>query len=216
MNDWIEKIIYGNPTSDQLELMQQATEYDYLLPDMLKMVFPSNISTMAHDELTEIVEYQKQFNFLNPATKKRYIAYDADLVKSVANFVYNKFGLNVTEVFQEMVNETKPLLLKLKYAFQRPRPYTLAHYYKQSVFPILATSALSPSYPSGHVFQTTLLVETLGSLEPKTYNELNDLLLDVCEQRLFYRLHYPSDNDMAIQFAKMITQSKQWTTKYNI
>lgn len=216
MKDWLEKIVYGNPTSDQLELLQKATEYDYLLPEMFEAPCPSNISTLTQDELSAVVDYQKQFNFLNPATKKRYIAYDADLVKSVVNFVYNRFGVDITELFESIIEETKPILLKLKYKFQRPRPYVLAKYYKQSIFPVLTPTAISPSFPSGHVFQVALLMETLGSAEPKMYNDLNNLLLDVCEQRLFYRLHYPSDNDMAIRFAKTITQSKEWTKKYNI
>lgn len=216
MKDWLEKIVYGNPTSDQLELMQKVSEYDYLLPEMFEAPCPSNISTLTQDELVAIVEYQKQYNYLQPAVKKRYMAYDADLVKSVANFVYNRFGIDITELFQNIVDETKPILLKLKYHFQRPRPYVLAQYYRQSVFPILTPSAISPSFPSGHVFQMALLTETLGSAEPRTYNDLNNLLLDICEQRLFYRLHYPSDNDTAILFAKKIVQSKEWTTKYNI
>jgi hypothetical protein len=217
MNQSLEDVIYGNPTSEHLEILQMQTPYDYLLPKIFETVCPSNISTLTQDELDVLVEYQKQFNYLPKSTIKRYEAYDNDLIKSAANFIYNRHnGYDLRELFNEIITSTKPILLKLKYKYQRPRPYVLAAHYKKSVFPVNTITAISPSFPSGHVFQMALLVETLGSMEPIMYNDLQNLMIDISEQRLFYRLHYPSDNDVAMQFAKIICQSKEWTKKYNI
>jgi hypothetical protein len=217
MNPQLEVITYGNPTREQLEKMQQATPYDYLLPIMFDNTHcPSNISTLTHDELKELVQYQQHYNFLPESTKRRYEAYDKDLSQATANYIYNKTGINIKEAFDEMIQETKPVLLKLKYKFQRPRPYQLAWHFKQSIFPIFSLTANSPSFPSGHIFQLTLLTETMGNIHPSIYDHLKHLMSEVCEQRLFYGLHYPSDCDAAQQLAKTITRSKEWTKKYNI
>jgi hypothetical protein len=217
MNPQLEIIKYGNPTREQLGIMQQVTVWDYLLPKMFEEVHcPSNISTLTHDELKELVEYQKLYNQLPEPTKKLYQQYDMDLVQAVSTQIRNSTGADISPMFQEIIADTMPLLLKLKYKHQRPRPYMLAYYYKQSIFPKTSISALSPSFPSGHIFQLTLLVETLGNKQPKLYDQLHTILSDNYEHRLFYGVHYPSDLDAARTLAMMIITSKEWTKKYNI
>lgn len=216
MSQSVEQVVYGNPTREQLELMQRVTPYDYLLPKMFETVCPSNISTFIQDELRTLVEYQKEYNFLSEAVKKRYAAYDYNLPKAIINYISNRYNLDTANLVDEIIRTTLPIILKLKYKYQRPRPYTVAYYYKQSVFPLTTESAISPSFPSGHSFQATLIQETLGNLYPEIYNDLKKLTADICEQRLFYGVHFPSDLDNGIMFAKMITTSKEWTTKHNI
>lgn len=216
MKQWLEELHFGNPTRAEVELLQQKTAYDYLLPDMFKASYPSNISTTVQDELDVLIEYQKQYRILPKSVKQRYEFYDKNLEQAIANYVYNKCGIDVKDMLQEMFTETIPLILKLKYKFQRPRPYQVAEYYKKSVFPMLTETAINPSYPSGHVMQVAMFVHTFGNIHPRTYNDLKQLQIDVCEQRLFYGVHFPSDCDAAIEFAKIITSSKEWTSKYNI
>jgi hypothetical protein len=216
MKHSLEEIIYGNPTRDQLEYLQKKSEYDSLLPEMFQITCPSNVSTLTQDELKALVEYQKEYNYLPEAVKKRYSKYDSELDKSIINYVYNLWRWDITDLVEDIMESTKPLLLKLKYKYQRPRPYQLAYEYKQSVFPIITSSALSPSFPSGHSFQAQIIANTISSINPKVHNDMNKLVLDVNEQRLFYGVHYPSDIDNAKTFAQILTTSKEWTTKYNI
>ena len=216
MKQALEEVVYGNPTREQLELLQKKSQYDYLLPEMFEAEPPSNISTLTQDELRALVDYQKQYNFLPENIKKRYQAYDDDMCKAIVNFIYNNHNVDVTELVQSIFTDTLTIILKLKYKFQRPRPFQLGFYYKQSIFPVQTLTAISPSYPSGHVMQVALVAQTLGNLYPKTYQDLSRLLTDVIEQRLFYGLHYPSDCDRAVDFAKTIVKSKEWITKYNI
>jgi len=216
MNNSLEEIKFGNPTRDQLEYLQKACEYDYLLPEMFKHNFPSNISTHTQDELHVLVEYQKEFNSLPDSTKKRYVKYDQELSTSIINYVYNLYRWDITDIVLEIIQSTMPVLLKLKYKFQRPRPYQLALSYKKSLFPMQSLSANNPSFPSGHSFQANLIADTLSSIEPKLYNDMKKIVLDINEQRLFYGVHYPSDIDSAKTFADYILKSKEWTTKFNI
>lgn len=216
MKQLLEEVVYGNPTREQIEQLQKPTQFDYLLPSMFEVTCPSNISTLTQDELRAIVDYQKQYNYLPESVKKRYQAYDDDIGRAIVNFIYNKHQIDITEMVKQIFIDTLPIILKLKYKFQRPRPFQLGYYYKQSIFPVQTLTAISPSFPSGHVFHVALVAETLGNVYPKTYQDMSKLLSDVIEQRLFYGLHYPSDCDRAVDFAKTIVRSKEWIAKYNI
>ena len=98
MKQWLEELHFGNPTRAEVELLQQKTAYDYLLPEMFKASFPSNISTTVQDELDVLVEYQKQYRILPKNVKQRYEFYDKDLEQAIVNYVYNKCGIDVKEL----------------------------------------------------------------------------------------------------------------------
>ena len=103
MNQSVEQVVYGNPTREQLELMQRVTPYDYLLPKMFETLFPSNISTFVQDEIKTLIEYQKEYNFLSDSVKKRYAAYDYNLPKAINNYVANRYNFDATNIIDEIV-----------------------------------------------------------------------------------------------------------------
>jgi len=215
MRQSVDEVVFGNPSFEQITLVQSATEFDFLLPDIFNTPCPINTSTMVQDELQVLVQYQKEFQHLTESKTKRFAYYDHNLANTVINFLRN-YELDATELVNEIINWTKPFLLKIKYKYQRPRPYQLACYYKTSLFPRRSASADTPAYPSGHTFQMHLIQETIGSMYPQVYADLTKLTKEVNEQRLYYGLHFPSDVDFAKQCADKVLKSKIWTTKYNI
>jgi hypothetical protein len=106
--------------------------------------------------------------------------------------------------------------MKLKFFYQRPRPYQVAQYYKAKLFPFKSGSAISPSYPSGHSFQARLLTELIGNKYPEHYEFLKSLTHDISMSRMFLGLHFASDIDFAVYCAKAVAQSKEFTSKYGI
>jgi hypothetical protein len=94
--------------------------------------------------------------------------------------------------------------LRLKHTFQRPRPFQLALTSPPEVW--IATSAQSPSFPSGHALQSMLGAVGLltqrgfGRLDPsrKDSDSEADLFVrwvaGVGDRRVIAGLHYPSDN----------------------
>ena len=215
MKQQVDDVVFGNPSFEQINLVQRATEFDFLLPEIFNTPCPINTSTMVQDELRVLVEYQKEFKSLTESKIKRFEYYDRNLVNAVINFLRN-YEIDATELVNEIVNVTKPFLLKIKYKYQRPRPYQLAYYYKSSLFPHKSVSADSPSFPAGHTFQITLIQETIGSIYPQVYADLCKLTKETNEQRLYYGLHFPSDIDFAKQCAEAVIKTKVWTAKYKI
>ena len=215
MKQIVDEVIFGNPSYEQIPLVQSATDFDFLLPEIFKTVCPINTSTLVQDELKVLVEYQKDFKSLTENKIKRFAYYDHNLSNVVVNFLSN-YEIDATEMVEEIINMTKPLLLKIKYKFQRPRPFQLASYYKESLFPRKSNSADSPSFPAGHTFQMNLIQETIGSIYPDTYADLRKLTKEVNEQRLFYGLHFPSDIDFGKECADAVVKTKIWTGKFQI
>jgi len=216
----LDNITYGNPNQNQLDDLQRESYLDSLLPMFAEYTPPLNSSEATKQELNVIVDY---INSMNEEENKtlyfnRYKLYD----KSLSDFVKNgliKGGqdqLATNKLIDSIIYDIKPLLLKLKYHFQRPRPYQLAQYYKLKLFPFPSESADTPSYPSGHAFQGKVITEVVGTLYPSTYSFMKNLFDDICYSRLYLGLHFQSDIDMGILFAEFVLESEEFRSKYQI
>lgn len=221
MNQWLDNITYGNPPDRYLPYLKKAG-YASLFPELLINKFPANSSEAAQDELRELIAYQNSEEQKNEKMLGRYIIYDKELINIFKRYAREKMapiekeGENIEELIDNCIADIMPILMQLKYKFQRPRPYQLAQYYKARLFPFKSSKAATPSYPSGHTFQAAVLTELLGNKFPEHYNYLTEMTSDIATSRLFLGLHYPSDNDFAYKCAKAVASSKEFTQKYGI
>jgi hypothetical protein len=216
MKQWIDELTYGNPSRDQVDALASSSEFDFLLPQIFKTEMPKNGSESTQDELKKLVEYQKDFTKLPQAVRDRFVSYDRDVISVVIDFINKRHNFDMEVLIKEMVTSTIPLIYKIKFNYQRPRPYQLAEHTKDSLFPLFSVSSDTPSFPSGHSFQMRIITNTIGSIHPTTYQDLQKLSFEVNEQRLYYGLHYPTDIDFGKYVADVLTTSKEWTTKYKI
>jgi len=138
------------------------------------------------------------------------------LIDIFKNYCKNKIGEDMDAIIDELIEESKYLIVKLKFHYQRIRPYQLAGQLKAKLFPFKSVAAINPSYPSGHTFQARMLTEYIGNKHPQHYEPLANLTNDVATSRMFLGLHFQSDNDFAHFCAKKLIQSKQFTSKYGI
>jgi hypothetical protein len=122
----------------------------------------------------------------------------------------------MTTLVDSIIEDTLPLLIKLKYYHQRPRPFQLADYYKLKLFPYKSFSADSPSFPSGHSFQGKILTEVVGNHYPETYSYMKKLFDDISYSRLYLGLHYQSDIDVGIFCAEKVLELKEFKSKYKL
>ena len=95
----------------------------------------------------------------------------------------------------ELNNVAGSIILDLKYHYNRPRPYMLA---KEFEIPldtneIKNTTKDSPSYPSGHAAQGTLVANYLAYINPSHKMEFLKLGRDIGKSRVIAKVHYPSD-----------------------
>ena len=107
---------------------------------------------------------------------------------------------------KDMVEELKDacgaIVLDLKYHFNRPRPYLLAplYYIDLDTNEIKDTTFDSPSYPSGHATQGTLIANYLANKYPLHRGKFLKLGRDIVRSRVIAKVHYPSD----VQMGEMI------------
>lgn len=213
----LDEITYGNPNQEQIIHLQTDSYTDCLFDDLSTFTFPKNSSEATREELNYLVDctnnLQKRNEFL-----KKFMTYDKFLLRYFLDGMV-KAGEDKDEIAKlitGIIEDTKPLLNKLKFHFQRPRPYQLAQYYKLKLFPFPSATSDSPSFPSGHAFQAKLVTEVLGNRYPKSYAFMQDVFMDICMSRVFMGLHYQSDIDVGIFAAEKVLQLKEFKDKYKI
>ena len=95
---------------------------------------------------------------------------------------------------KELLKHTSPIILKLKYHYNRPRPEQLAKEMGLKFHSEPLDSARTPSYPSGHAAQGRFIGRYLSDMYPKHENELMKLGNEIGTGRLVAKVHYPSDD----------------------
>lgn len=216
----LDLITYGNPTIEQIQYINTESYLDYLFKELSTYTFPKNSSEATKEELNDIVEFLKVLD--SEENKQQYLPRYRSLDANLGKFFKQgliKGGKDEQEVINlvdGIINDTKPLLFKLKYHFQRPRPYQLSEYYKLKLFPYHSLSDRSPSFPSGHAFEGRILTEVIGNVYPNLYSLMQNLFQDICYSRVYLGLHYQSDIDVGIFCADKVLECKEFKTKYKL
>jgi hypothetical protein len=212
----MNNIVWGNPTTKYMVYLQSEGKYDYLLENLKQYNPPTNDSDATREELKQLILIQRHHAQHNSALVEKYWDYDSNLKDVFIVYCNEIIGEDKTPIINSLIEETKTLLMKLKYHFNRARPFQLAYYYKARLVPVTNYTSDTPSYPSGHAFQAHLLCEVIGSLYPTHYQDLNKLAMDISRSRLFFGLHYQSDIDFSIFVANALLKDKKFTKEYGI
>jgi hypothetical protein len=213
----LEELVYGNPNRSYLIYLETENYLDSLLNELQSYPFPPNDS---EETAKEIYELSKNVAALkdNPAAMNRFLNYDLDF----ETFIIQKMkdaGLPEKDVRELVINLHKdivPLLVKLKYHYNRPRPFQVAYYKKLSFYPYKSYSADSPSYPAGHAFQARIYAEVLGNTYPKFYQALKELSYDIATSREYLGVHYHSDIEFAAYCADTVLKHPDFVKKYKL
>lgn len=106
------------------------------------------------------------------------------------------------DIVEELKDACGAIVLDLKYHFNRPRPYLLAPLYDIDLDTneIKDTTSDSPSYPSGHATQGTLIANYFANKYPLHRGKFLKLGRDIARSRVIAKVHYPSD----VQMGEMI------------
>jgi hypothetical protein len=153
----LNNVTYGNPTIEQKQSIEAKCLVEDLFVKLKENICPLNDSEMVKDELNEIVDSLKYMeDEENAMYLKRYKAYDRNLLQ-VINTLFKQKSIDVEALSKEILEDIKNLIFKLKYHYNRPRPNQLANYYKLRLFPYKSFSADTPSFPSGHTANATML-----------------------------------------------------------
>jgi hypothetical protein len=212
----LNQVTYGNPTKELKVYLEEDSLVDDLFLKLKDNYFPLNDSELVKDELNDIVDYINSISDEeNKAFLTRYKAYDRSLTQVIAT-TFKQKGIDVENLCEEIIKDIRNLIYKLKYFYQRPRPYQLAQYYKLKLFPYNSFSASTPSYPSGHTLEAYVILNVISDKYPNEYQFCREMIEDVAFSRLYLGLHYQTDNDFAKEVAKEILKHPKFTQKYGI
>ena len=208
---------FGNPNRSHLVYLKTENYLDSLLPELSSFPPPENDSQQAYQEIHQIIEYTS-FLEKDEQLRRRYELYDNDFEKYIVERLVNA-GANKEEVEQiviEIHKDIVPLLVKVKYAYNRVRPYQLSFFKGLKLYPFKSYVADSPAYPSGHAYQAKIYAEVLGNMYPKFYNALNELANDISWSRLYLGVHYPTDMEYALYSAEVVLKHPEFRKKYKL
>ncbi len=119
----------------------------------------------------------------------------ADNITDYFEEYFKSVGLEYPrEEVETLLKDTKGILYKLKYHYNRPRPAQLAKAMGLAFHEEPLETAKTPSYPSGHSTQGRLIGKFLAAKYPKHSGEIMKLADDISNARLVAKVHYPSDS----------------------
>lgn len=213
----LNEIKFGNPNRQHVIYLNTENYLDSLISELSSYPPPENESDVATNEINTLIGYTNHLA-KDEALKIRFELYDTDYENYIIERLKNS-GIpekDVTDLVVELHKDIAPLLVKMKYFYNRVRPYQLAGLKQMSLYPFRARSADSPSYPSGHCFQSKVYAEVLGNRYPKYYKAFQELAVDIMWSRQYMGAHFPSDSEFATYMADIVVKHPDFRKKYKL
>jgi hypothetical protein len=118
----------------------------------------------------------------------------------------NQYGLEYPQPkILEFYSIIKPIVLNVKYLWNRPRPAQLAKYYDLNIDVIVTDTHHTAAYPSGHTVYSSLISNIIQYYYPAVdKKKLDSLVKDTGKARILQGVHYPSDNLASIKLTKFL------------
>jgi hypothetical protein len=213
----LNKLQYGNPDRSNNVYLNKETYLDGLLTELKNYPFNPNDSEATRGEILELVTATNQLSD-NVELIHRFDVYDKAFEEYMIESLSN-IGIPQEEtqaLLKSVKEDIKPLLVKLKYFYQRPRPYQLSKMIGVELLSYRSVAADSPSYPSGHAFQARVYAEVLGNKYPQYHKALHDLATDIMWSRVYMGVHYVSDGTFADYVAQVVCAHPDFRKKYKL
>ena len=196
----IDKIVYAKqPKAKHQKRLDSAEDYEILncsYVDAPVMVPPTNSSGETMAELETIAAAEALHK--NPGKLEH--KYDDEFDWAFKKVV-EEAGLEYDEVyFKQLIKEAASITIRLKYKFNRPRPFQLGPVLGIDVTKYQSSTAKTPAFPSGHTTQSVLVACVLGEKYPELKEELMKVADKVSLSRVVGGHHYPSD----IKYGEML------------
>ncbi len=110
---------------------------------------------------------------------------------------------------EEIIDAGSKFTLKIKYKYNRPRPYQIADHYGIEDFKRhKLDTANTPSYPSGHAMQGRLVGLMLSEKDPYNENQYMEISKEISDSRIMARAHYPTDKEYGEKLADELFEQR--------
>ena len=160
---------------------------DFNIQKYLDKKPPSDNSTTTKGEIIELTKIPIRENFIE----------EKDNIKKSFEKIVGK-----EPIVQKLINESAPIIIKIKKHHNRPRPKVIAKKMKTKMEDMEMASMKTPSYPSGHSTQGYLIGMALSKRYPQKRDKLMKTARDISYSRRVARAHYKSDSLFGEQIGK--------------
>ena len=160
---------------------------DFDIQKYLNKKPPSDNSNTTKQEILELTKIP---------IRKRFVKEMDDGKKVMENIVGND------PLIGKLINESRPIIDKIKEHHDRPRPKVLAKKMGIKMQDIELKTMKTPSYPSGHSTQAYLMGLALSDKYPNKKDKLMKAARDISYSRRVAHAHYKSDSLFGEQIGK--------------
>jgi len=158
-------------------------------------------------------ETSKELEYLQSITKSL-TTRDKNLIDLVDNEpldLYNdvlrEYNLKMPNAaFDKVWNITRPIIMNLKYQYNRPRPVQIAERLGFKVNVVETKTHQTPAYPSGHTTYAAMAAYLLSDMYPSLSSDFFRRIGEAGLARCLQGVHYPSDNEAAMVISGAIWQ----------
>jgi hypothetical protein len=117
-----------------------------------------------------------------------------DKIENYFKTYLKDYDLAYPKKLDTILDDSRGIVLRLKYYYNRPRPAQVAKAYGLKFHEEPLDSAHTPSYPSGHAVQGRLAARFLSDIYPDHAENLMKLGDDIATSRLIAKVHFISDS----------------------
>ena len=194
----LDKLVFlKEPTEKHVEYLNKEDKSfeGFPIEQFMNTPFPSNSSAKTLAEIKHINNIDKDEDFVK-STDDLHLHFKNGLER--LGLKYDK------KEWKKWTEESLPIIYKLKYHYNRPRPEQVAKELGMSCDGTYMKSAQTPSYPSGHSTQGVLVSLLLSDKHPEHTVEIRKLGLEIGYGRLMGKVHYQSDHNMGVDLGKCL------------
>lgn len=153
------------------------------------------------DTCRELLRMSNEINQMDSDDVEDIVEKCDDLIKGFIKMC-KKHGIDFPEKYMEsLINEAAEIIIKVKYKYNRPRPFQLAPILGIPLRTEMVETANSPSFPSGHACQSKLVANILSIMYPELADKFQRHAEKVAYSRYIGGLHFPSDIVYGVELA---------------
>jgi hypothetical protein len=198
----ISKLTYTDEIRDKDKKRIEYSKTKGLLKDFnydrFKVIpFPKNASMQTYEEL----------NWLQDLPEDREFVKKHDDYEPVFQEICKEYNIEYPkELVNDLIEASAGIILDLKYHYNRPRPKQLAKEYGMNIGGIELESMNTPSYPSGHSTQGTLIAKILQTKLSINTDAFLQTGKRISYSRNIARAHFPTDSKLGEELGSQMYQ----------
>lgn len=114
---------------------------------------------------------------------------------------------------KELLDDTRGVIFKLKYHYNRPRPQQVAKALGLKFHEQPLETSKTPSYPSGHSIQGRFISRCLSKLYPEHESDIMKIGDEISRSRLIAKVHFPSDSEFGLAIGDELFKKTEYSSQ---